>query len=234
MNLEPNFPSAIPLTEEELAEVLTEFHRRGRSEVKHLAPPPPFEVTSSIVQTTSSRKPVDLTREDPELVVQPQALIAYEKNFDFEFTAISGEQSGWPLWLYWNFRCHDEGTVADESYIRLYPGSYWQSANPPGYSGQIRFSFNRSTWTPPAFDQVGAPVYVELFALNFPIQTVTGTHINIYEAYMYFAMYVQKADDQQQFSDNVYAVGNPNPAALRYYQATNGIGIILQFHGEIR
>ena len=216
---------------EELTSVLTEFHQRNQGLIKPVGPPPPFEITSVVVQQPPTKFKDD-RRDSPPLIEQPRALVAVERNFDWELTSISGEQSGFPFWLQWYWRCHDQYAIANESYIRVYPGGYWISVNPPGYGGGIIYGFNGSTWTPPAYDQQGISITLSWIALNFPIGT-PGHPINIYQARAYMAFYIQDVDSPYTISDHIYAIGNPNSNAIEPYQAANGLGFIWTFHGTI-
>lgn len=232
MDLEPNFPSVIPATEDELTQVLVEFYQRGQGEVKALPPPPPFEVTSSVVQS-QARRTEPLPSHDDPLVIQPQALVRPETEFDFEFTYLTGNAGGFPIVLQWWWRCHNDGAIANESYIRVYPGFYWESINPPGYRGSINMWFNGSTWTPPGHNEQGVYIQLSMWPLNFPIGT-PGHHINIYEARMYNALYIQGVNSPYTVSDHIYQFGQLDPAAITFYQATNGLGFIITFHGDIQ
>jgi hypothetical protein len=219
MDLEPNFPSIIPTTEEELSAVLVEFYQRGRSEVKPVPPPPPFEVTATVVQTKSSQ-PMPVERKTPPLVLQQQALATKETEFEFIPIALFGTVSFvFQLW----FRCHNPGAVGSESYIRLHPGSFWRSVNPPNYSGGLAIAFSGTTWTPPAYNTQGTFVQMWITPLNIP-----PAPNYLLEAHAFFAMYIQEAQAPYHISDAIYPIGVvPN---VTWYNASNGIGVDILFN----
>lgn len=209
-------------TEAELAKVLTEFHQRNQDLVTPIGPPPPFEITTTVQQFSQS-VPIRRKKDEAAVIIpgedeQPRP----ETQFDFEFIAFYGTVS---FVLQWWFRCHNEGTVGAESYIRVFPGTYWYSVNPPGYSGPVALAFNGSTWTPPGSNEQGTFVQMWITPLNYP-----PAPTYLYEAHILFEMYIEEAGHPNHISDAIYPVGNPLPGALSYYGVNHGLGINILWH----
>lgn len=205
MIIEETFPSDVELTEEELVSTLVEFHQRN-SRDRVGGPPPPFEITSTVMQTQPSALPPPGKVEEPPLIVGNQALVAVENEVEFRANATwfgPNEFGHQPAEFFFDFfvRGHNPGKVPrGPVYIRTYQ-TQWQpehqgftrcSPPQPVTGGPVVVAFNGSTFNIPPRDS-NNELYIQVHCYlynwpNCPGVTLLG--------YLYVPMFVEYEDGE--------------------------------------
>jgi len=146
-------------TENELSEVLLEFHQRNQGQIVKPGPPPPFEISVAVQPFPMVTEAPNRRQEVPPLIPPDSALVRKEDEVDFGMIQVIPWQPGQRLGTYgliFNFKCHNQDTVSEECYIRTY-NNYWVPQDPgntrctppiPIVGGRQFVTFYGSTWTP--------------------------------------------------------------------------------------